>query len=281
MKKILMTVFSVMLAGIALMIAGICGIKENPGTVERLQPVTHYETVTEPFDSVCVTVTTANVTVIRGMEDEARIRGRSAEAEPFDIRVEDGTLKITQAERTDQNWLKDILQLGFTRSKQDLKIYLTGKVYDSLVIRGTTGSVTVQNAIETEKAEVKMTTGDIRFSATAAELNVQTTTGSIELTAMKPDTVTASATTGDIRLTGVEAKEIACNTTTGSIRLMNCDAAKIRSVATTGDIRGVLLSGKNFKAVSTTGSVRCPADSGEDVCTAATTTGSIDFQVVR
>lgn len=299
MKKMLTVVLAVMLGGVALMWIGLAGMDYDLEELDTNKYTFRNETITEPFDTIRLTGTTANVEISVTKDPNAMVTGNESEMYPLEIRVEDGALVISQGELQEENWLKNIFGKSFLLKNRRILVTVPEKVYENLRIRMTTGDVTVSPSFEAKSAEVSVTTGDVRIDGTVSDLNVQattgtvringqtdrvevrTTTGRITLNDMTPETVSASATTGDIRLSGVDAGELNCQATTGSIRLTNCDGRKLNLKTTTGQIHGTLLSGKTFKASSVTGSVRCPEDSGEDLCTASTTTGKIWLQVVQ
>lgn len=128
---------------------------------------------------------------------------------------------------------------------------------------------------------IDLTSGDVFISgSTLGNINVTQTTGDIEISGVSCTNLDIENTTGDIDLDYVTAQEdMNLKTTTGSIEFELSDAENIYMETTTGDIEGSLCSEKIFDVEVNTGDIEIPRTSKGGRCKVITNTGDVEIEI--
>ena len=166
--------------------------------------------------------------------------------------------------------------MGINISETSLTLFVPNEKYESLDINLTTGDIELFDLL-VNNININLTTGDIKlFDSSFENVAVKFTTGDVELTNIKCNDINIKGNNGDVTLNNViSLNEITIHTTTGDVELNKCDASYIKIDTTTGDIDCILLSNKNFIVNTTSGDYDIPPSSGENICELNTTTGDI------
>lgn len=233
----------------------------------------------------------------------------------YSVEVVNGVLTVSRKDT--RKWYDYI---GIRFAKQYVTVYLPEGEYQNLTVTGTTGDVTVPSNFTFESVSVKMSTGDIRYSASAKNVSLEVTTGDISFTgsaeslslkgstgdysirrATVTDSITVNATTGDVEMENVTAQTVAISlrtgdvdlnqvvtagetkitATTGDVELSYCDAGEYNVTTTTGDVEMSLLTPKIYNVTTNTGRKRVPQSvANAGFCNVTCRTGDIEIRVI-
>ena len=275
-KGWLLTATALLLIGSMLFVGVMTVLKWNFRKLSADQYETNTHTVTEKFSHISVDVKTADVVLALSADDTVSVVCHERADIKHAVAVEGDTLVVQASEGL--KWYRD---LGIHIDKAKITVYLPAGAYGELKIHATTGDVTVPKDFSFASADVKVTTGDVAFSADVADdLAVRVTTGDVKLSGVTCRNLIANGTTGDIKLRQVIAAEtFSIKCTTGDVSFDACDAASLSVKTTTGDITGTLLTSKVFDAHATTGRVKVPQTTEGGHCKLRATTGHIKISV--
>lgn len=279
----------------------------------------HYA-VTEAFQNIDIQANEARITLQyaeapAGSSLTAEIHCTEREKTTYNVRVENGTLRISMDDR--RKWYDYIAM--FSKSLT-LQVILPQKEYAALTVNGQTGDVTVPGDFSFTGAEIKTSTGDVSYSAAVQDgLTVRTSTGSIGLNGVSAGQINLSVSTGKITAEQVSCREdlsvrvstgktvlsgltcrnlvssgdtgritlkdvtadeaIQIERSTGDVSFEHSDAGTLTVKTSTGNVTGTLRSEKIFSASSSTGSVHVPECLTGGRCELRTSTGRIDIQI--
>ena len=278
-----------------------------------------YETNTyeirEEFKNISVKAGTDDIIFKPSEDGRCTVVCHEKETEKHEVKVEDGTLKITGKDIL--NWFNFNL---FDFDGPSVTVYLPEKEYGSLAVNAGTGGLQVPEGLTFDDihaeistgsvqcgasaknaVEIKASTGDIRAenmsagdiilsvstgSIKAASLNssgkvdVHVTTGEAKLEAVTCKDLYSDGSTGDLIMKDVTASgQFHLERTTGDILFEACDAGEIYAKASTGDVRGTLLSDKVYLTSTATGDVDVPQTVEGGKCEIKTSTGDIRISV--
>lgn len=286
MKKSLKIVTATLIAAGLLMFA--CAFAAAGFDIDRLSTVqseTNTYTVTESFSKIDIDTKSSNAlfsqgtdVVLRASEDgKCTVVCAEKDKIRHSIRVEGSTLKI----RVDdcRAWYDYIT---FSFHKSSVTVYLPASEYESLSVMTATGDIFIPSGLTFGSADVRTSTGDIRFNAAVkGSLNAKTSTGDIRLSGVSAKEIDLSVSTGDITMQDTVADTtLDILTSTGDVRFDNCDAAEITARTSTGDVTGTLRTPKIFTAKTSTGSVHVPETTTGGLCRITTSTGDINITIL-
>ncbi|MBP3592286.1 MAG: DUF4097 family beta strand repeat protein [Clostridia bacterium] len=207
-------------------------------------------TVEEDISSIFIDADTTDIAILPATDETCTVRLYEKKKLPHTVSVENGTLTVTKAEK---KWYDYINFFNFSTPK--ITVYLPAVEYQRLSIKGSTGDITVSKDLLFESMDLRLSTGDVEISASAANMiKVQASTGDIMLKGVRAGNIDITISTGDTTLNEVECGgDIRIKSTTGDININNTDC--------TGDIKA-----KNSTGKSTMVNVRC-----EDLISEAST----------
>lgn len=259
-----------------------------------------YETQTYPldrdFDRISIDTQTADIRICLAQDGQGMLEISQQEKLNHRVSVENGLLSVTLEDTRD--WY-DHISL-FSVGESGMTLYLPEEDYEALMVKVSTGHVTLSEEMFIGDVRITATTGDIRLEKLTAEaVNVKTSTGRIALTSVTcVGDVDLAVTTGTTRLQGVWCEDLVttgdtgditvtdgtANTLsiirgTGDVRFENADAGQILVETDTGDVTGTLRSEKVFVTETDTGDVRVPATTSGGLCQITTDTGDISIKI--
>lgn len=131
-----------------------------------------------------------------------------------------------------------------------------------------------------EGATVETTSGNVNFNGChGKKISAKTTSGEIYAGGAICLEASFESCSGNVELEGVNVRDsLNVETTSGNIELDECDSAALKLVSTSGNISGELLSEKVFMAKSTSGRINVPFGLSGGKCEITTTSGNIDFE---
>lgn len=273
-----------------------------------------YETNGE-FDKISINVDTTEIEFVPTKGESCRIVCFEAEKVKHSATVQNGTLVINTIDT--RKWYDHIC---FSLGTPKMTVYLPQNEYASLIIETDTGDINIPNDFTFEKIEIdghtsnvgcfasvsdvleiELSTGDINVdSITVGQVNLTTTTGEITVSNVTTKNgIDIETDTGTVRLTNVSCANFVAESDTGTItlknvvatggfsvesdtgdvRFENSDAAQISVKTSTGDVTGTLLSEKVFITETSTGKISVPKTTSGGKCEITTSTGDIKIDI--
>ena len=277
--------------GVLLCFASAAMITYNPNywSVEDFHTVNH--TVTEAYTSIRVEGNTdSNLNILPAKEgQEYQVVSYEREDQPHTVRVENGTLIITQ--KDERKWYDHIVILSFPFSEPKITVYVPETAYDSLYVEGTVGDVETHDSLSFGDVDIRLSTGDIKlYSNITGALNIKTSTGDMKIRNVNPTSITLTAGTGDIELYKAKIDgEVSITTDTGAQKLLEVSCRNLNMQCSTGgldchqtQIEGAFQFQSSTGRVAigqvTCGSVSGTATSGDIVCEGLTVAGELRME---
>lgn len=275
-KKMIIIATSLVLIGTIIFVGVMTVFKWDFKKLATDKYVTNEYEITDSFKNISVKTVTADIIFLPSFDNDTKVICRERKNVKHTVEVKEDTLNISVVDN--RKWYEHI-SINFETPK--ITVYIPKGEYYDLLIKDTTGDVTVPDGFTFANADISVTTGDISFeSSVSGALKCNTTTGDILLCGVRCETLTATGTTGDTEMTDVIANsKMTVKRTTGDVEFEACEAEDIFIKVTTGDIEGSLLTDKIFEAKTTTGRVNVPDSREGGFCKVRATTGSIDICV--
>lgn len=284
----------------------------------KLSTVT-YETntyeVSGAFDKISIDVETTEIEFVPTEDEICSIVCFEAEKVKHSATVQNGTLVINTVDA--RKWYDHIcISLGSPK----MTVYLPHSEYVSLFLETDTGDINIPKDFTFDNIEIDGDTSDIDCFASVSDiLDIELSTGDINIDSITVNQLMLATTTGEIRANSVAVKnDIAIETDTGAVKLTNIsctefnaesdtgtiimdnviasgtisvetdtgdvrfessDAADISVKTDTGDVTGTLLSAKIFITETSTGRINVPKTTSGGRCEIKTSTGNIEITI--
>ena len=227
------------------------------------------------FDRISINVNTTDIKFAPSEDGECSIVGLESDEIKHSILVENGALIIEVSHA--RKWYEHI---GIFYENPKMTIYLPKTEYEALTIETDTGDVSVPKDFSFKAIDIDGDTSDIKCLATASNLEIETSTGDVNLDTVTADRISLSSDTGDIKLKSVVANNnIEIETDTGDVKFEGSDAKNISVQTDTGDVTGTLLTPKVFFTESDTGRISVPKATTGGKCEITTETGDIKIDI--
>ncbi len=204
--------------------------------------LTAEHTVTEDFSHIDVDIDTANISFCLSEDGSCRVVTYNDEDTPHTVSVKDDTLWIKSEDN--RKWYEHI-SINF--STPELEIYLPKAQYESLYLRGSTGSVYSPQDIGFDYVDISISTGDIgMFSSYCGEVTLSTSTGSINVSNISADKLSLTASTGKINVKNINCKgDVNISVSTGDTELEQVVCGSFISTGSTGHLTMTSLIARN------------------------------------
>lgn len=302
-------------AGLCISVCAMLALGFDFTKLNTMNYVTNTYTVNEEFSSISVDGAECDIRLLASEDSGCKVVCTEGENISHSVTVENGTLSIERHDR--RKWH---MYFGVYWGSMEILIYLPQSEFDELHAQSVSGDIEVPEDFSFTTADLRSTSGDIRFlAAVEQDLSADTTSGDIALSDIQCRNAEIDTTSGNIRLSGtqcqnaqidttsgdIQLSEIQCQnaeigTTSGSVRLTDltaaeaihaqsvsgnltlqrCDAASLWFSSTSGDIFGSLLTEKQFEIDTTSGDIRVPDTSWGGTCKASTVSGDIEFSIL-
>ena len=180
------------------------------------------ENIKEEFNKINISTDSIDIKLVKSKDDIANVKVYDRKDDYVSVRVEDGTLIIEN--RNDiKNWL-------FSFGKKEILISLPEKEYD-IVSKSTSGDFV--SSINLNNADISATSGDIILQ-NVNNLKIKLTSGDIET--KEVNNMTSISTSGDVEISKIN-NSINVETTSGDIDIDSISITKNSNIrATSGDI---------------------------------------------
>lgn len=314
----LITAFSIMLGGIAVMMISLSllGASFESLTQKEVGEL-KTDTVAEGVTSLAVDVWDVNVEILPSEDGKITVSRNETEKVFYSVSVENGTLTVRRVDN--RKWYERIQFFNFNAPV--LTVRLPKGEYQTLNAKVRSFNLSVAEGIVFDRATVTASSGSVRYFADVKEtLTLTVTSGSLSVKKVSAGEITGTVTSGRMKweeisckrltlsgtsgtteLNDVAASDSVClelvsgsvtltdvvcdgdfsvKSTSGSLRLNRCDGEKITLQTTSGSVKGTLRSPKVFNVKVSSGSVNVP-DSVQNagLCEIKTTSGSVKISI--
>lgn len=259
---------------LALIVAGAvlggCGLWGMDGAWDQLtgenSMVTTEEAVTGDFDNIEIDVFWLDVELLPSADGTCSYKASTYETMPCTVIVENGTLKVHQADN--RKWYNHI---GIYWNEQTLTLYLPRDAYDQLTYEGRTSDLTVPENFRFGSVNAKNSTGDVTFSAqVTGNLAITCSTGDINLNGVAAQAITASVSTGDVIMEKISCDSLSVRTSTGQCHL--------RDVTVQNHLSATSGTGKKVFTNVTCGSLDMESTTGDNALTNVVVSGDAKME---
>lgn len=245
--------------------------------------ISNEHNITEDFSNIKIDVKTSDIDFVRSQTDECMVVSIDTEKVKHNVSVENDTLLIVVEDN--REWYDYI---GIFHGENSLTINLPKDYYDSLDIEADTSDIIISKNLSFGTATIKTDTGDVEFVASVSEkLDIKTDTGEIEIgdadiLGNDYKYINLKSSTGDIKLWHIVAREkITVQNSTGDVWFGMVNASYVSVKTSTGDVEGNLYTAPKFITKTSTGDVNVPKAQTDDIFEITTSTGDINFKVVK
>lgn len=244
-KKRIIVAICMIALGTALMLVSLTACGKN-----REDKVDTHE-VTEPFTSIYINTTEANVSLIPTDSETASVSIKNDKKNIYHtVSVDNGTLKI---ELSGKKKLYDYVNFDF--KEEEINVYLPERDYAALTVKGDTCDVDIPNAFRFASVDVDVSTGDTECSASVSDfIKVDASTGDVELQDITAKSISVKVSTGDVELKSCTAESVSVKTTTGSVEASGLNVSGAFTVnLSTGDAELTDVNCGSFYSEASTG----------------------------
>lgn len=306
---------ALVMAGLAIFLGAMAVLNFDFTKLNLMKFETNTCEVSGDFDRIAIDVDTTEIEFVRSDNGRCKIVCFEREREKHSATVKGGTLTIDTVDT--RKWYD---HFGFLIGTPKLTVFLPKEAYASLSISTHTGDIEIPDDFTFESLTVSGTTADVKCLASVLDdMNIELSTGDIEVIGVATGALALSVTTGEIKvdsvtcdgdigvytttggtkLTNVSCKSLTSRGSTGRITLRNViasdsisiersagdvvfessDAAQINVKTSTGHVTGSLLSAKVFIPETSTGRVHVPKTGTGGKCKITTSTGNIEIEI--
>ena len=226
-----------------------------------------------------ISIETSIADIHFAISDDGKCKVVCYEPENMKHTAEVKTDTLTINVNDNRKWYNHI---GISMGSSKITIYLPKKDYASAInIETSTGDINVDELF-VDSIDFNTSTGDIRISNVICieNISINVSTGDVKLNDVNCKRIISDGSTGDVSMEDVIVDEsISVERSTGDIKLSDCDGNDIYIKTSTGDIKGSLLTNKVFITKSSTGDIKVPNTSTGGRCELSTSTGDIKITI--
>ena len=219
--------------------------------------------VTEDFQSISIHSETEAIEFRLSDDGKCRVVCLENEKEKHDISVQNGTLSIEQSDSA--KWYEHVH--FFSVETPAITVYLPKAEYASLLIKESTGTVTIPQDFLFGSMDIHVSTGDIDCrSSSSGLIRIKTSTGDILAENLSAGELELSASTGHITVQSVVCGgNVGASVSTGKVNLTDVSCRSLSSTGDTGDITmNNVIAAETISIDRSTGDVRFEqCDAGE------------------
>ena len=267
------------------------------------------------FKNLSLYTTTANIKFLPSADSNVRVECRDRKNVEYNVSVDGDTLRIEST--SGGKWYERIVMFQF--ESPSVTVYLPKTQYGALTVKENTGNIEIPKEFSFEGIDITADTGNVKNYASAGNIRIKTTTGSIKMDSLSANDVELSVETGKVTVSDLrcgnnmsvkvgtgkcELDGVSCarftsegdtgkiemknliatdritvERSTGDVRFESCDAAEIFVETDTGDVTGSLLSDKIFRTDTDTGREDVPKTNTGGICEITTDTGDIKIEI--
>jgi len=210
--------------------------------------------ISDTFQNISIKTNTADIVFNPSEDGKCKVVCHEMEKVTHTVSVEEGSLTI---KRVDKRKWYDFVGINFRTPK--ITVYIPQRDYAALIIKESTGDITIPKAFAFDAVDIDVSTGDVKLmssvkglgkintstgdvrveSGFCGSLDLQTSTGKITVSNVKCDgDITVVVSTGKVNLKDVTCKNLTSRGSTGDITLKYVIAAeKLSVLRDTGDVK--------------------------------------------
>lgn len=263
---------SLVLAGCIIFIGVMSALKWDFTKLSTGKYETNIYEINETFNNISITADTSNITFALSDDGKCKVECYEEKDTTHSVSVENNALVIKSKEH--KAWYEYI---GFNFISPKITVYLPKTEYNSLSINESTGNVEISNVFSFENADISLTTGNTKFSASASQtIKIKSTTGNIRVENTSADSLDLSVTTGNITVSGANCKNtITVNVSTGNSNLTDISCKDVISSGSTGNINlNNVIAVNKISIKRSTGNVKFNGSDSNEI-SVKTSTGNV------
>lgn len=205
----------------------------NFKTITNNKYVTTTHEVSEDFSNISLDTDTADVIFIPSDDKTCKVVCYELTTAKHSVSVNNDSLTISLDDR--RKWYDHI---GLSWSTPTITVYLPKADYNSLLVKSDTGKIEIPKDFKFENADIKATTGNVIYLASASgDIKIKTSTGNIRVENTFVNTMSLTTTTGRITVNSVECdNDILLKVSTGNVKANNIRCNSLSSDGSTGYI---------------------------------------------
>lgn len=280
-SKIIMIVVAIILIVSGIIIGAIALATKDfelseVNTVSTLHFVTNTYNMDETFSDITIEGAEADILFLTSQNDTCKIVCNEAEEVYHSVEVKNDTLTIKRIDT--RKWHDNV---GINMGRMEIFVYLPQTEYEALYVKGVSGAIDIPKDFGFKEAEIRSTSGDVRFTASVQnELSIETVSGNLYVGDVSPKSLKLHSTSGDAKISSVNVEsDLTAETVSGDVTLMECDADSLRVKTTSGDVSGILLTEKIFITDTSSGDINVPNSASGGRCEITTVSGNIEFTI--
>ena len=264
----LIVVGSLLLVGGGTVFAiGVARANKDANVVTKEYPI-------EGYSNVNIDLQTADLEFKVSTDGTRKVVCVEREKRYHTVNVENDTLVIKGFDS--RKWYENVF--SFDWKPMSVTVYAPSEAYNEGVIKTDTGNIVIPSDYTFDKLNVEASTGNINVkSNVTTTTNVKASTGNVSLE-MKTKNLTVNTSTGDVDLNKVDVEEKAIiNTSTGHIHLTETKAQNMELKASTGNVKLInTIVEENMNIKTSTGDVRFDDSDANVLIEVKTSTGDVE-----
>lgn len=217
----------------------------------------------EEFCNISVDTNTADIIFEVSNDGKCRVECYEESKAKHSVTVKQDTLFINI---TNEKAWYDYIGISFGSPK--IRVYLPKAEYSTLSVKGSTGYVDVPKGLKFDSADVKLSTGGVRFFASASDLvKLKASTGNITVEGISAGSLDFSVSTGNVTISDVRCMgDVKIKVSTGKTKLNDVECKKLTSSGSTGDISLYSVIAKEaFSIKRSTGDVKFDGSDAKEI----------------
>ncbi len=244
--------------------------------------------ITEDFSNISVDTASARIILEPSQDGQCRVVCRDSDRVEYTAEVKDDTLTVVGKSKPAG------ISIGISFAEQlSVTLYLPKSEYNSLKLESTSGGISVPGDFSVVSAElnstsgsmecfanisdslvVEVTSGRATVSGTAGDVEVSTSSGSVDLSDMTALSVSVSASSGKISMTDLTAESVEAENSSGGVALDDVSADRISLQSTSGAVSVADVIAGELEIESSSGSVKFDRSDAQSIIV-NTSSGSV------
>lgn len=253
-KKIILIISLIIFcAGLAMSTVSACMINFDFSQLDTNEYVVKKKDISEDFSNIDIHTVSMDITFERSSDNACHVEYTESSSNKFKVDLKDGTLHI---DSESDNWvIHAVNYFNFSFLHNKVTVYLPDKDYRSLDISTVSGDIAV-NGFSFGNVKLGSTSGDISFSSQCASLDINTTSGKIDVKDIADGKdLSVNTVSGDLNISGCRFTETSVHTTSGDISIDKTAPGKGSITTVSGDVNGKLVGDYEINTNTVSGDV--------------------------
>lgn len=232
-KRWLIAAVSLILIGLAAFAAAMTAYHWDFSRLSTDRLETNTYEIGEKFSGIEMDTGSADVLFTASDDGMCRVVCRDKETVRHSVSVREGVLTVRAED--EGKWYEHI---GIFLHSPQITVYLPETEYDSLAVKGSTGSIGIPGEFRFKSVDLSLSTGDVNLGASVSgSVKIAVTTGDIGIGSVSAGTLELVTSTGSVALCDVTCTgDIKIGVETGGTKLCRVRCRNLLSNGSTGDI---------------------------------------------